>query len=315
MLYFSSGYFDFSCLEYQELSLFGKDSKFSKYLSLPVGSISDDSSAIIGHQGHIFINDGANNWVDQLLGLHSNANSAVNEYEILLEARRLLFRDLGIFYKHLIVPEKDVIYPDLNPNLNSASLSEDRVAMRLATSEFNDMLHYSYMDLLDVKKYGFVFLKRNSHLNFFGGYFVAKNFLKSIGFDLPDIIDIDYKIYKWPDDLSMKFVDDLNTSRPVLVTHAQVKEISEGLNGGHVGRKIIFSNQSASVDKKLLIFGDSYSWNPDAGFARFASLIFKEVMFVWSASVDFKIVQEFAPDYVVTESAERFHIKPPVDKL
>lgn len=312
-LSFSRHSFDFSCLEYEELLSFSRDPRFSNYFSLISGSVSSDSSAIIGDQGHIFINDGANKWTAQLLGHHSDVDNAFDGYKKVLENRRSMFRDMGISYKHLIIPEKDVLYPELNPNLHGVQLSENRVAVRLATSDLSDLLVYGETDLSPMKKYGFVFLKRNSHLNLFGGYFVAKSFFNSYGFDFPQLDEIKFKTYKWPDDLSMKFVDDLNTSRPVIVTDAKVTEISDGLNGGHVGRKVGFTNPSASLNKKLLIFGDSYAWNPDAGLARFASVLFQEVLFVWSTSVDINIVRDFKPDFVVTESAERFHIKPPID--
>lgn len=313
-LYFAAKNFESLKREIEELADLQLDSNCSNYFLFKNGHASDDGAAIFGKEGHIFINDGANHWADQLLGKYPDVHSIAASYANILKNRVTFLQNKGINYRHLIVPEKDVIYSELSPNLSEYNISNERVSIKLIQNDLVENLCYPIDFLLNVKKYGYIFLKRNSHFNFFGGYFMAKIFLNSMGYDLPLLSEIKFKNYKWPDDLSMKFNANLITTRPVLVTDAVETLISDGQNGGHVGKKLFFKNESAIYDKKILIFGDSYSWNPDAGLARFCSLIFKEVYFNWMVSIDYDLIAEFKPDVVITESAERFHIKTPNDR-
>ena len=282
------------------------------FLSLQFGDLSDDGSAIVGKEGHLFIRDGANKWADQLSGNHPSLNIAVDAYENILRARQEKLSSMGIKYLHAIYAEKDVIYPELSPNLSRGELSENLISSKLY-SKLCSIVVYPKNDLLELKKYGYIFLKRNSHLNFYGGYFSALAVAKKMGFTLPPLSAIKFKSYKWPDDLSMKFAPGLLTTRPVLSAVGTEQMLSEGSSGGHVGKKILHSNEHALSSERVLLFGDSYSWNPDAGLAKFLSFIFKEVLFVWTTKIDYGLVEEFKPNIVITESAERFHISPPLD--
>jgi len=299
-------------VEIEELQSYRDDPENKDFLSLKFGDLSSDGSAIVGKEGHLFIKDGANKWADQIKGLHPNLISSSDIYENLLKERLYKLSMKGIKYFHVIYPEKDVIYPELSPNLDGIVISEDRIASKLEQSKSNFLI-YPRNDLLELKKYGYLFLKRNSHLNFFGGYFSALAVVKKMGFELPSLSQVKYKLYKWPDDLSLKFAPALVTTRPVLIHPGVESLLSEGISGGHVGKKLLHKNDNAITGERVLLFGDSYSWNPDAGLAKFLSFIFKEVLFVWNTKIDYFLVDEFKPDIVITESAERFHINPPVD--
>jgi hypothetical protein len=58
-----------------------------------------------------------------------------------------------------------------------------------------------------------------------------------------------------------------------------------------------------------MIFGDSYSWNPDAGLSRFMTRRFETVHFLWGRDIDWSLVDAIAPSAIVVQAAERFLIQ------
>ena len=56
--------------------------------------------------------------------------------------------------------------------------------------------------------------------------------------------------------------------------------------------------------RRLIVFGDSYSY--DVGFTYALVEMFAEVVFVWSKTIDWSLVQTHGSQVVVWESAERF---------
>jgi alginate O-acetyltransferase complex protein AlgJ len=75
----------------------------------------------------------------------------------------------------------------------------------------------------------------------------------------------------------------------------------------HVGSLVEYRNERQSLAKvRLLVFGDSFfEYRPHMLTGMFAETV-DAVMFVWSAAIDWKLVDEFKPDILLTELAERF---------
>ncbi len=89
------------------------------------------------------------------------------------------------------------------------------------------------------------------------------------------------------------------------------------LHGGdiHVGAHVIFRNEDAPNNKKILLFGDSFaSVGHDRLTAQLAETA-RELVFVWSANVDWGLVERLEPDILVTEIAERYMALAPNDRF
>lgn len=295
--------------ELRELLKYSIDGKFASFFNLKPGDTSEDKSVICGRNLWLFINDGSNRWGEQIKGIHPNIDVASEKQCQLLAKRAELLQKAGIKYLHIIIPEKDILYPELSPSVDK-NASENRVAINMMESALGCCLYLGRL-LLKQKEEGYLFHARNSHVNFFGGYFIAQAVVERLNLSFPSLNQIETGFHIWPDDLSIKFAEGLTTTRRVLKPCFNENKIASP--AGHVGTNIIFTNDSALYDKKVLIFGDSYSWNPDAGLARFLALIFKEVNFFWSTAMDFSIIKSYSPNIVLTETAERFLIKCPED--
>jgi len=73
------------------------------------------------------------------------------------------------------------------------------------------------------------------------------------------------------------------------------------------GTSIAFQNARATCDKRrVLLFGDSFSEYRPHLLTGLLAETFRNVLFVWSSSIDYGLVEDFCPDIVITETAERF---------
>jgi alginate O-acetyltransferase complex protein AlgJ len=75
----------------------------------------------------------------------------------------------------------------------------------------------------------------------------------------------------------------------------------------HVGSIVEYHNNREPLSSsRLLVFGDSFfEYRPHMLTGMFAETV-TTVMFVWSSSIDWGLVDEFKPDILLTEIAERF---------
>jgi hypothetical protein len=85
--------------------------------------------------------------------------------------------------------------------------------------------------------------------------------------------------------------------------------------GLHVGSFIHFRNEGATVAKKAVLFGDSFSEYRDHLLTGLLAETFSELIFVWSASIDYEVVRRHAPDVVICAITERFMRSVPDDRF
>ncbi len=282
------------------------DPRFRDFLSLPPGSLSADQSVVVGRAGHLFVNDGSNSWRKQLSGealIEEGQERATRESLDETDAR---LREAGISFAFVVYPEKDIIYPELSPNVSGAvhplrslhRIETDRVRAIYPARAMNALRHRVEM-----------FHRRNSHVNFYGGLVAANQTLNALRLAPLAADEIQTDLVNWPDDLSIKWVDNLVTFRRRVKPVVQRETLHEPKAGGHVGTLIRARTPAAMSEARILIFGDSYSWNPDAGLLSFLALRAREVHLLWQKSIDWALVSETKPTHVILQSAERFLIK------
>ncbi|MDA9543252.1 hypothetical protein ACM43_01540 [Bradyrhizobium sp. CCBAU 45321] len=100
-----------------------------------------------------------------------------------------------------------------------------------------------------------------------------------------------------------------------IVTARETGQVSNDLLL-HVGSIVEYRNEGRPLAKlRILVFGDSFfEYRPHMLTGMFAETV-DAVMFVWSAAIDWKLVDEFKPDILLTEIAERFVRVVPTDDV
>ena len=89
--------------------------------------------------------------------------------------------------------------------------------------------------------------------------------------------------------------------------------ISAAMSEGHGSHVIYENNSDSAVDKKVVLFGDSFSdYRQNLLTAMLAETV-REVHFVWSHSIDHEYVRQVRPDIVITQVSEASMTAVPVD--
>ena len=282
------------------------DPRFRDFLALPPGELSSDKSVVVGHAGHLFVNDGSNSWRMQLSGQAIIDESAEASTRESLDGTEARLREMGIFFTLVVYPEKDIIYPELSPNV-SGFVHPVRSIHRIQTDRVRAV--YPDKGMIESRKRLEVFHRRNSHVNFYGGLVAANHVLDAMRLEPLEFDDVPSDLVNWPDDLSIKWVDNFLTLRRRVKPVFARETVRAPEGGGHVGTVVVARNEAALSNARIIIFGDSYAWNPDAGLLSFLALRAKEVYMLWQKSIDWAMVAEVKPTHVILQSAERFLIR------
>ena len=85
--------------------------------------------------------------------------------------------------------------------------------------------------------------------------------------------------------------------------------------GLFVGSRVVLRNPEAPDSRRLVLFGDSYTFDQGSRITAFLAESFAEVHAIWSADVDWTYVASVKPDLIVCETAERFLRRVPRDRI
>lgn len=102
-----------------------------------------------------------------------------------------------------------------------------------------------------------------------------------------------------------------------IYVNAVARILEDPVHGGdiHVGAHVVYRNEAAPNKVRILLFGDSFSGvGRDRLTAQLAETA-SELVFVWSANVDWRVVERVKPDIVITQIAERYMALAPNDRF
>jgi hypothetical protein len=83
----------------------------------------------------------------------------------------------------------------------------------------------------------------------------------------------------------------------------------------HVGAHVIYGNARATDPRCLVLFGDSFAHVMPYMLTIMLAETFREVHFIWSTSLDWSYIARVRPDIVLSEVAERFMVQVPDDSF
>lgn len=289
-------------IESKELDQLGRKSEFQHYFNLNVGDISADGTVVVGKNGYLFINDGSNHWREQLSGQIKIHPDQLNASVHLLEDYRRKCNERGIKFEFVVIPEKDVVLSGLSPNVT------DEVAPRRTVQDFLDNISfravYPYEQMTTVPADVRIFHRRDSHFNFLGGFIVANEVLKAHNARPLRLLECKSDLVSWQDDLSSKWAMFQTMRRQLRKDY--IETVIKESETTHMGLHLLIQSTRVTDGSTIVIYGDSYSWNYDGGLARFLTLRYQNVHFVWHKRIDWELVDAIKPSILILESAERF---------
>jgi len=290
-------------------------------LGLPPGLLSSDASALLGHDGYLFLIGGSNAVLDQYLvpedaeWLGTTASRWTET--IRLRKREAAARNVG--YLQIVIPEKLGVARRLFPReIPSRSRLLHRLESGVAAS--NDLADrfISASSVLADRADALLelaFPKTDSHLSFAGNFAVFNAIVAKMGLTPPPPPErlVRSRIHG---DLAERFFGVPLFDEIMLPGEADTARLSAGMElvethapeGGHIGIRYVWRNPQAPFPQRVVAFGNSFferggdarclSW----WFAR----SFAEFHFVWHPDVDYAYVDAVKPDWLLAQTIERF---------
>lgn len=283
-----------------------------------------------GQDGWLFLTGGSNfvTTLYQREGGHL-PDAALLRWRDAILARKARCDALGTVYAHVVVPEKLTIYghkqaeplvdPDLAPALRLMQLFEEGPRAAGYVDLVGPMR--AYRDETDL------YWRTDTHWTPLGCLLAYETLCEALGLEQnPELVRRPFHDVKRPMDLGSKLEPPIwekirevawlkdarriyqNSVVRLLETHEYGGEI-------HVGCHARFENPTAPNARKVMLFGDSFSGVSPFLFTALMAETVAELDFVWSANVDWKLVERSRPDILVTEIAERYMALPPNDRF
>lgn len=283
-----------------------------------------------GLDGWLFLTGGTN-FVTTLYereGGHLPDSNLCRWRDAIVERRRRCDA-LGVAYAHLVAPEKLTIYGHKQARpLVDADLAP---AIRLKALFENDASDFGWVDLVSPMRARRdeidLYWRTDTHWTPEGCLLAYELLCQALKLTPnAELAKRPARAQKKVMDLGGKFdpplweevreIDWLSDARRVYANRiAHILETP--LHGGaiHVGAHVVFRNEKAPNDKKILLFGDSFAAvGTDRLTAQLAETA-RELVFVWSANVDWGLVERVKPDILITEIAERYMALAPNDRF
>ena len=295
------------------------------------GPVADDDEEVhVGRDGWLFLLGGSNRVIDLYRHESSFTESLALDWVELLRARGDRLQARGIDYVHLPAPEKltllhhkaarEIEHPGGSPILQLVSRHE------ADTPNLLNVVPYLASQL---DKYT-VYWKTDTHWAPWGCFLAYQMLCTRLGIATnQDILNYPFSEGELAMDLGAKldppqserarFYRLERHSRRVYANPLVRYKEARGLVNEpslHVGSHVIFRNDSPAADPRtVVLFGDSFSEYRNHLLTGMLAETVRELHFVWNASIDDEYVRRVRPDIVVTELAERFMTRVPVDDL
>lgn len=282
-----------------------------------------------GAEGHLFLATGSNNVVSLFSQGGVERERLVQAWTDLLVGRGTRLAESGVKYFHCFVPDKLSIYRAEAGRLwDGLSAPAESIEAR-QDSKLRPYLVPLTAYFLRQKQRHLLFFRNDTHWTIEGCFSAYQMLCAYLGLtQRGDLINAPAATMELAGDLGGKLDPPRSEmlrfgafGRSAVRVYANrlvlLRESGELVNSVslHVGSTVGFANVGAKCKKRVLIFGDSFSEYRTHLLTGLLADTVSEVMFVWSANIDFGIVESFAPDIVVTEIAERFMGRVPTDDV
>lgn len=271
----------------------------------------------------LFLIGGSNNVLDIFKGKYRSA-SWIEGWAGLIEERAKIAIESGVEYCHLAAPEKMSVYSRYLGSAIRSSIDFENAPSSCIERNLSEGFRKFYVNptafLRQQSEEYKVYHATDTHWSFLGAYSAYQLLMNRLGYSVDNSISLDVTPKgECVMDLGGKltpavaekvfFYEPRDCVRRIYANDlVQYKEQAGKQNepGLHTGSVVQFNNDEALYKKRVLLFGDSFSEYRPQLLTGLLAETFQEVMFVWGLNVDYKLVERFTPDILVTETAERF---------
>ncbi len=266
-----------------------------------------ESNVLVGLDGQLFLYGGGQKSFAFSTGDLTPSPQDISNFSNNLDQRHFLLSERGIPYYHLIFPSKEVVLkekvpPPWHDRIQSLFLSR-YVSAQLSLA---DKVLYPSESLKELHQAQPVFRMLDSHMTDFGTLALTQQVLDKWGFqyDVSEFFDrvLEKQRGDLADMLKLKDLVPEEFLKPKFPLQTFDNRISLPGNTNNV---CIVHHHKSLTKKRLLIFGDSFIKYALPFFAP----VFRDVVYVRSATMQLDLVDLMCPDYVIGSNAERYLCK------
>lgn len=284
---------------------------------IPVGLESEDKSARVGRNGHLFLTGGTNG-VESLYEDNSPdlTRKKTEEWLKLFKTRQDEAISRGIEFLQCVIPEKLTVLNEKAPFpvLGPTPLLQ-RLEAALGSSDFyiSALRAFANWDRPDD-----AFLKADSHLSPTGAQIMFANIAEKINPSLINLIDafkmdccrfemgdLSTRFYRLP--IYNEYIEP-SPSQTVQHTKSLIQTENYTSLTKHIGSRSSWRNDGAIDSRKIIVFGNSFFGHGTMSreLSWWGRMFFREFHFVWNPDIDWNIVDRVEPDIIIGQTIERF---------
>jgi len=257
---------------------------------------------LFGEKGHLFLDNDYNKSVEQYTGRTLIDSESLNiwyNYFLNLENHS---QKNNYNYLFTLAPAKELVFPLYYPHRKGTITPVEQFLA--AFNKFNVL--YPLNELQDDGE--LTYWKLDTHWTDYGAGLVTNLICNQIGREQKNPFPFSYVVQKLNGDLGSK-LPTLTTQNILRADFSESKKLkifdNKIINRGWIQ---VYENPNASINEKVIVFGDSFTVNMVTYFVQF----FKRVVHVLSgARIDYDIIEHESPDHVICEITTRFLIQPP----
>ncbi len=274
-------------------------------LNMRIYKKSPTERVIIGDDGWLFYNGAAAGDGDPVADLQGSNLLAQEELAALkqnLIDQRDSLKEKGIDLVVFFCPNKETIYSEKMPGQYGSATELSRTQQIVDYIEDEIRVVYPIEEIKKEKDKNpeiSLYYKLDTHWNNLGAYIGAKEVLRELGYNMPNLNEYSLSQTNTSGDLAammnlsryLKY--DINYSIDGLMDHTEEIEWANGIGRC---RSII------DTDKKIMLVGDSFS----RASGPIIATQFSELLFTHRNNYTEEMLNEFHPDVVVLEFVERY---------
>jgi hypothetical protein len=261
---------------------------------------------LYGKGDWLFLKSDRNRVMEQIAGTYRLPADFDRKWADLFGLRAEMSRKLGYQYFYGIVPNKECVYAEELPE--GLTVSEDRPVQQVLAAAAGQLDHRYYLEALRaVASTGEdVFVRGDTHWNHLGALIAFNEAMRVMGLPEMDISEFTRETREIKADLSIK-MGQLCPTTVLTVTQPRFRMVDNN-KVNNIGQRRIYEHEDKSLPS-CVYFRDSFTSHQ---LEMFASR-FSRIVYLWQPNIDYDILREEAPDFVINQQVERFLVECPDD--
>ena len=259
-----------------------------------------ERGVLFGHDGVLFLAEGAHRVLDYLLGLRRVPEESLVNFAQNMAQRARVAEAGGAKFLHLIFPDKQSVMIEECPVREPVYLGDTYMRHGAGPEVF-----YPRRLLADAGRG--LYYKTDTHVTDLGNIVSTAAVVARLTGENQDAARDRLLAGPWLEeprvgDLGGRFEPPLGETRRWIRRDWIGKWLHNDLHGGNNGIVDLVWNTAAIYPQRVLVFGDSFARD----MSSLLSYFFKEVVFLRTPYFHEDIFQQVRPDYVITENVERY---------